>query len=146
MMRLWRNSSRWLLLVSLALNLFFVGVAVAMAVRAPSPPLQDRDVFVRVERLAATLPPADADLLRAQIRNYRDIIENTQTIYHAAQDEIHETLRQNPFAVGAMRTAMAKTRAARQNFDLVIQGVFAVAAEKMSPAGRHTLADRPPRS
>jgi hypothetical protein len=56
MNRLWRNSSLWLLLVSLALNLLFVGVAVAIAVRAPSPPLQDRDVFVRVERLAATAP------------------------------------------------------------------------------------------
>ena len=117
-----------------------------MAVRAPSPPLQYRDVFVRVERLAATLPPADADLLRAQIRNYRDIIENTQTTCHAAQDEIHETLRQNPFAAGAMRAATAKARAARQNFDPVIQGVFAVAAEKMSAAGRHALADWPPGS
>lgn len=33
MKRLWRNSSRRLLLVSLALNLFFVGIAGAMAVR-----------------------------------------------------------------------------------------------------------------
>ncbi len=31
-----RMSSRWLLLGSLALNLFFVGVAVAMFVRAPA--------------------------------------------------------------------------------------------------------------
>jgi len=30
-----RFSSRWLLLGSLALNLFFVGVALAMAIRAP---------------------------------------------------------------------------------------------------------------
>ena len=91
-----------------------------MAIRAPSVSLQDRDVFVRVERLAATLPPADADLLRAQIRNNRDVIENTQTIYHAAQAEIHETLRQSPFDIGALRAAMAKTRAARHNFDQVI--------------------------
>jgi uncharacterized membrane protein len=146
MKRSWRNSSRWLLLVSMALNLFFIGVAVAMAVREPPPPLLDRDVFLRIQQLAATLPPADADLLRAQIQNHRNIIENTQTIYHAAQDEIHETLRQNPFAVEAMRAAMAKTRAARQNFDLVIQGVIAAAADKMSSAGRHALADRPPRS
>ena len=60
-----RGSPRWLLLGSLALNLFFIGIALALAVRAPAAaPTWDRDVFVRVERLAATLPPADADLLR----------------------------------------------------------------------------------
>ena len=50
-----RGSSRWLLLGSLALNLFFVGVAVAMAIRAPAPPAWDRNVFVRVEHIADTL-------------------------------------------------------------------------------------------
>ena len=36
-----------------------------MAIRAPAPaPRWDPDVFVRVERLSATLPPADADILR----------------------------------------------------------------------------------
>ena len=37
-----RGSSRWLLLGSLALNLFFIGVAIAMAVRAPAAPTWDR--------------------------------------------------------------------------------------------------------
>jgi len=139
-----RGTSRWLLLGSLALNLFFVGVAVAMAVRAPAPPTWDRNVFVRVERLAATLPPADADTLRGEIQANRQAIETAQTQYHAAQDQIHAALRRDPFNVEAMRAAMAKTRAARQAFDLVIQGVFADAASKMSSAGRHALADWPP--
>ena len=43
-----RGASRWLLLGSLALNLFFVGVAIAMAVRAPAPSYWDRNVFVRI--------------------------------------------------------------------------------------------------
>ena len=55
-----RRSSRWLLLGSLALNLFFIGVAIAMAIRGPvPPPTWDRNVFVRAERIAATLPPSD---------------------------------------------------------------------------------------
>ena len=94
-----RGSSRWLLLGSLALNLFFVGVAIAMAVRAPAPSYWDRNVFVRVERLAATLPPADGDVLRGQINANRAAIEGTQTEYHEAQDHIHEVLRQEPFDV-----------------------------------------------
>jgi uncharacterized membrane protein len=139
-----RGSSRWLLLGSLALNLFFVGVALAMVIRAPAPPTWDRNVFVRVERIADTLPPADADLLRGQINVNRQLIEETQTQYRSAQDQIRATLRQEPFDVEAMRAAMAKTRAARQNFDQVIQGVFAFAASQMSPAGRSALANWPP--
>jgi uncharacterized membrane protein len=138
------GSSRWLLLGSLALNLFFVGVAIAMAVRAPAPSYWDRNVFVRVERLADTLPPADAHILRGEISANRSAIDTAQSAYHTAQDHIHEVLRQEPFDVGAMRSAMAVTRSARQNFDQTIQGVFAVIASKISPAGRQALANWPP--
>jgi uncharacterized membrane protein len=139
-----RFSSRWLLLGSLALNLFFVGVALALVVRAPAPPAWDRNVFVRVEHIADTLPPADADLLRGQINANRQLIEDSQTQFHSAQDQIRATLRQEPFDLEGMRAAMAKTRSARQNFDQVIQGVFAFSASQMSPAGRNALADWPP--
>lgn len=139
-----RGSSRWLLLGSLALNLFFVGVAIAMMVRAPAQSYWDRNVFVRVERLAATLPPADADILRGEINASRSAIENAQSAYHTAQDQIHDVLRQEPFDVEAMRAAMAKTRAARLTSDQTIQGVFAVIASRISPAGRQALANWPP--
>ncbi len=138
------SPSRWLLLGSLALNLFFVGIAVAMAVRAPSPPPWDRNVFVRVDRLAASLPPADGDLLRGQIKAGTAAIEDTQARYRTAQDGIRSMLRQEPFDTAALQAAMAATRAARQNFDQTIQGVFAHAASQMSPAGRRALADWPP--
>ena len=138
-----RPSSRWLLLGSLALNLFFVGIAIAMMVRSPAPSW-DRNVFVRVERLAATLPPTDADILRGEINTNRTAIENAQAAYHAAQDSIHNVLRQEPFDAEAMRTAMTKTRTARLTSDQTIQGVFAVIASKISPAGRQALANWPP--
>ena len=138
------GSSRWLLLGSLALNLFFVGVAVAMAIRAPAPSYWDPDVFVRVERLAATLPPADADILRGQINANHAAIEQTQTQYHAARQRIHDALRQEPFNVEAMRTAMAQTRASRMAYDQTIQNVFADIAAKITPAGRQALANWPP--
>jgi len=138
------GSSRWLLLGSLALNLFFVGVALAMAIRGPAAPAWDRNVFVRVERIAATLPPPDADLLRSQIASNREAIEDAQTKYRTAQDAIRDTLRKDPFDPAEMRAAMAKTRTARQNFDQTVQSVFAGLAGQMSPAGRHALADWPP--
>jgi uncharacterized membrane protein len=139
-----RGSSRWLLLGSLALNLFFVGVGIALLIRAPAAPSWDRNVFVRVERVAATLPPSDADILRGQINTNHAAIEDAQNNYRAAQDVIRDTLRQDPFQPEAIRAAMAKTRAARQTFDQTIQGVFAGSAAQMSSAGRHALADWPP--
>jgi uncharacterized membrane protein len=139
-----RSGPRWLLLGSLALNLFFVGVAVAMAVRAPAKSWWDQNVFVRVDRLAATLPQADAALLRADIQTGHDAIEKAQADYRAAQDTIRGTLRYEPFDVAAMRAAMAKTRAARQTYDQTIQDVFATAAAQMSQAGRNALASWPP--
>lgn len=136
------SGSRWLLLGSLALNLFFVGAAIAMTIRATAEPRHwDPNVFVRVERLASALPPADAKILREDMAARHDAIEAAQTRYHNAREEIHETLRQNPFKIEAMRAAMAETRTARQTFDQVIQGVFADAVVDMSPKGRLVIAN-----
>jgi uncharacterized membrane protein len=136
------SGSRWLLLGSLALNLFFVGVAAAMAIRAPAPSARwDANVFVRVERLAANLPPADADILRGAMQANHDAIDGAQTGYQQARESVRATLREDVFKADDMRAAMVKTRAARQNYDQVIQGVFADAVAKMSPAARHAIAD-----
>jgi uncharacterized membrane protein len=140
------GSSRWLLLGSLALNLFFIGAAIALAVRPPAPPASawNRDVLVRVERIVASLPPADATILRSQIDANRDGIESAQTKYRASQDVIRQTLRAEPFDADAMRAAMATSRTSRQAFDLTIQSAFASSAAQMSQAGRQALADWPP--
>ncbi len=135
------TGQRWLLLGSLALNLFFIGVAIAMAIRAPAPPRWDPNVFVRAERLGKTLPPADAAVLQKAMQDNHDAIAVAQDKYHAARAEIGEAMRQDPFKVEDLRAAMAKTRATRQSYDVVIQNVFADAAAKMSVAGRDALAD-----
>jgi uncharacterized membrane protein len=139
-----RPSSRWLLLGSLALNLFFIGVVVALAIRSPVSSSWDRDIFVRVERIASTLPAEDAATLRTQIAAKRGNIESAQVKYRGAQDIIRAAMRAEPFDAEALRTAMANTRAARQAFDQTIQGAFADAAAQMSHAGRQALADWPP--
>jgi uncharacterized membrane protein len=139
-----RSGSRWLLLGSLALNLFFIGVAAAMFIRAPEPQhTWDPNVFVRVERLAATLPPADAQIVRAAMDANHATIAEAQDAYHQARDDIRATLRQDPFKVEAMRAAVVKARATRQAYDEVIQGVFTDAAARMSSAGRYALANWP---
>ena len=144
------RASRWLLLASLALNVFLVGAAGALVARhywtagAGAPPPLDRSVAARIERIAATLPAADADLLRTDYRANAGKVDASRDAYRQAQDDVRATLRAEPFQDDAMRAAMVKTRAARQAFDQQLQDAIASAAARMSPAGRNKLADWPP--
>lgn len=144
------RTSRWLLLGSLALNLFLVSAAGALAARHYFAPAAqpaatlDRSIGARMERLAATLPPADADVLRTTYRADVASVEASRDGYRKAQDDVRQILREEPFRPDAMRAAMVKTRTARQGFDEAVQDVIATAAGKMSPAGRNKLADWPP--
>jgi uncharacterized membrane protein len=142
-------SSRWLV-ISLALNVFFICVAGTFAVRhyvvpqtAVRAPL-DRSVGARMERLAAVLPETDAEIMRRMYRAQAPNIEPRQEAYRRAQDAVRKTLRSEPFDASAMRNAMTEARAARQAFDQALQDVIASAAAAMSPAGRNKLADWPP--
>lgn len=137
-----RPTTRWLLLGSLALNLFFIGIAIAMAVR-PTPAVRnwDRDIFVRTERLAEGLPKDDGAILVAQMNANREAIESTQKQYRAAQEAIRDSIRKEPFDAGALRAQMSETRAARQAFDMAVQTAFFNAATQMSQSGRVALAD-----
>jgi uncharacterized membrane protein len=140
---------RWLLLGSLALNLLFVGAAGAVAFRYSSPvPLAnvarlDHSVESRLDRIAASLPPADAAIMRAELRTEAEKIAAAHADFRLSQQEVRNTLRADPFDAAAMRAAMAENRAARENFDQVLREMIASAAAKMSVVGRNKLADWP---
>jgi uncharacterized membrane protein len=140
---------RWLLLGSLALNLFFVGAAGAVAFRYSSPvPLTtiariDHSLAGRLNRVAESLPPADADVMRAQLHVDAEKVAAAQADLRLTQDDVRKSLRAEPFDAEAMRTAMAANRTARENFDQVLRDTFATAATRMSVVGRAKLADWP---
>jgi uncharacterized membrane protein len=144
------RASRWLVLASLALNLFFVGAGGALLARhylaapAAGPAPIDRSVAARMERLAATLPSSDADILRSEDHAKATTVDGARQAYRKAQDEVRRILRAEPFQGEAMRAAMTEQRAARQVFDQLLQDVIASAAGRMSTAGRNKLADWPP--
>ena len=137
--------SRWILFVSLALNLFFVGAWAAFAWRhyagerhRPLTPA------TRIERLAAALPAGDADKLRSEFRAHQGNIEAAITSYRQAQREMREALRAEPFNADALRSAMAEARNARGKLDEALQDVIASAGAAMTPEGRRSLADWTP--
>ena len=145
------RSSRWLLIGSLALNLFFVGTVGALALRhmmAPSQPAETerpRTAAARLERLAAPLPAADGETLRAAFRTRAAEAESARDALNRAYERVQAALRAQPFDAAQLRAAMADARAARPLYEVVMQDILAAGASGMSPEGRARLAEWPPR-
>jgi uncharacterized membrane protein len=145
------RSSRWLLIGSLALNLFFIGTVGALAVRhmfAPAQPAateRPRTAAARIERLAAPLPPADADKLRAAFASRATAAESAREALTRAFERMQGALRAQPFNADDLRAAMAEIRAMRPAYELVMQEILATGAAAMSTEGRAKLAEWPTR-
>jgi uncharacterized membrane protein len=143
------RASRIVLFVSLALNLFFLGVLGATAVRQlwlqpPAAFQPSRTAAERIDRLAATLQADDADKLRVEFHGREQALETAHSAYRRAQEAVRAALRAEPFDVGAVRSAMADTRAARLALDHALHEVISIAAVQMSSAGRNSLANWSP--
>jgi uncharacterized membrane protein len=141
------RSSRWLLVASLALNLFFIGTIGALAIRHYATPVQPaaterpRTAAARIERLAAALPSADADKLRAAFRARETAAEGAREALNRAIERIQSGLRAQPFDPAQLRVAMAEARALRPPYEQVMHEILVAAAEAMSQEGRVKLAD-----
>jgi len=146
------RSSRWLLIGSLALNLFFVGTVGALALRhvMASPHQAEterpRTAAARLERLAAPLPAADGETLRAAFRARAVEAESARDALNRAYERVQAALRAQPFDAAQLRAAMADARAARPPYEMVMQDVLMAGAAGMSAEGRARLAEWPPRS
>lgn len=143
---------RALLLGSLLLNLIFVGAAAAMAVQHSSvaAPLQPvlgikQSFEQRFDRIAASLPPDDARIMRAEFHVEAVKVAAAQAQIRLSQEAVRDSLRADPFDPAAVRLAMAQTSEARNDFYELVHAVVAAATTKMSPAGREMLADWPQR-
>jgi uncharacterized membrane protein len=144
--------ARYLLLGSLTLNLAFVGAAAAMAVQhsntaAPLQPVVgiQHSFEQHFNRIAASLPPADARIMRAEFRGQAGKLAAAQAQVRLAQEAVRDSLRAQPFDPAAVRLAMEETSAARNDFYQLVHNVVAAATTKMSPTGREMLADWPQR-
>jgi uncharacterized membrane protein len=141
------GSRRILLLLSLALNVFLLfGAGSFWAHRhwgdAHIPwgggPLH------RFEALAQRMTPADAEVLRAEVRKRSKAIDEAHEALHHAQDAIRKALRAEPYDNAAVRTAMSEAKDAYLHLEGQLQDVIASAAEQISAQGRAQLAGLEP--
>jgi uncharacterized membrane protein len=142
------RASRRVVLWSLGLNLFFIGLVAALCVRLyvspPAPAPIDRSASGRIERMAAALPAADAQVIRAEYRAKAGPVDAAREEFEQSVEAIRQTFRAEPYDVEATRAAMAEARAAHRKFDVLLHDIIASAAAKMSASGRQNLADWSP--
>jgi uncharacterized membrane protein len=146
------RSSRWLLVGSLALNLFFIGTVGALALRhyvmpaQPTASERPRTAAARIERLAAPLPAADAEKLIAAFHAREAAAESARDGLNRAFAQVQDALRAQPFDPAQLRTSLAGVRAARRTYEQAMGEILLAGASAMSPQGRSKLADwSPPR-
>jgi uncharacterized membrane protein len=143
------RSSRFLLVGSLALNLFFIGTIGALAARhylgasQPAAVERPRTAAARIERLAAPLPAVDAEKLRAALRERAGAAEGAREALNGAFERVQAALRAEPFDAARLSAAFKEARAVRPAYEVAMQEIIEAAAGTMSRDGRNKLAEWP---
>jgi uncharacterized membrane protein len=134
---MWRKITRWLLPVSLAVNLFFAIVAIRhQPFLHPHPP-GPRDV---VGFLKANLSPADAAIMQQSFASHAAALAEVERGNQQFQDKVRSALTATPFDPEQLRGALADGRALHKAMEDSMAGAFVDAASKISPEGRAKLA------
>jgi len=143
-MRQWFSGKPWrngLLLVSLCLNAVLVGYLASLWLR-PQQPLQEASVPRVIERVAARLPSADADILWRIYRSKQNEFAAARSDYVQALVRPIRLIGEEPLDAEALRKALVDSRDKRLRIgDLVIE-TFLEALSQMSTDGRRRLVGR----
>jgi uncharacterized membrane protein len=134
---------RYLLIGSLALNLFLAGVLGVWAMRPyfhrQPPPPQPGTVS---ERIANRLPEVDRPVLRQAFAKRQGEINRLFEESRKAQQESRAALRANPFDAAAFDAAAERNRATRNALQDAVHAAMREAAMGMSAEGRERLMPR----
>ncbi len=137
------RARRWLLIASLALNVFFIGGLVSVASHRftrPPPTPADRTLEARIDRLTNSLPPQDAALLQTQFKAVEATVERARQASRDAQQNVRVALTAPTFDPDAATQALGALREARERIWIEIHSALVKAAIAMSPEGRERLA------
>lgn len=132
---------RWAFLLSLALNLFFIGASATHALRDQIEGQGHFKPGLRLDAMVETLPAADGATLRAALDADMDKVTAAHAAYRAAQTTARVALQAEPFDQAALDSALADIRVKREFLQRVLQTVVSRAAAQMSPAGRERLGE-----
>ena len=129
---------------SLALNVFLAVLLVQQwraGDRPPGPPSPTRIA----DEIAATLPPADALILREVFARHADQLEAGHKEHRGVPERLRTVLTAQPFDEAALRKIFADGRQARSESDRALEEAVAESLRRMSPEGRAAVARWEPR-
>lgn len=136
---MWGKIARWLLPASLALNLFFVVLAVRHhPFWHPHPP----NAGNIVDFMKPNLPPADAEILQKSFDAHKAAMDEAHKAGQDFPEKIRAALTANPFNPDALKQAMKDGQAGHQVMEDAMSSALVDAATRMSPEGRAALAAR----
>jgi uncharacterized membrane protein len=141
--RRWITTLGAVLLVSLALNLFLVGV---IAGRGAGPgggfDLTPRKLKVAIERVTRVLPEADATLLSDRFDAERtDLTQRFQALQDARK-AVGAALKAEPYDAAAFTAAYETMQARSQDLQASIHAVLRTAIGQFSDEGREAIAEQ----
>lgn len=129
----------WLLLVSLAANVFLGVVVGTHAFHGPKgpPPRPERIL----DDMASVLPSADAQILRQAMKAHGGDLKGDGGDPRRHFDRMRQILSADPFDVAAFARVNDEFRAGQGRMIAVIGDVLTEALPRMSPAGRKRLVE-----
>ena len=136
---MWGKIARWLLPASLALNLFFVVLAVRHhPFWHPHPP----NAGNIVDFMKPNLPPADAEILQKSFDAHKAAMDDASKAGQDFPEKIRAALTATPFNPDALKQALKDGQAGHLVMEDAMSSALVDAATKMSPEGRAALAAR----
>lgn len=137
----------WILAGSLAVNLVLLGVVLGTQLRpfgpqfgphfGPPPPPRDAAAFV--ERLADTLPEADARIVRDSYASHAHELESRELAVSDARTEVARLLTRERVSAPELQAAFTAMRAASGAMEEEIQTIMLEILPKLSLPAREKL-------
>jgi Spy/CpxP family protein refolding chaperone len=139
------SSYRWLLLLSLALNLGLGAALLATHWHQPDAQHGGERRWGRIpdsRQLARILDPADQAILGDVVQAHRaELSEHYRPLGHSRR-ALAEALRAEPFDPRALQSTFEQMRGAETGTANAMHAFMLDLATRVSPAGRHAIADR----
>lgn len=129
----------WLLIASLALNVFLGAAMGTHFFRGPKHPPRPGTIILD---MAEALPEADARILRQAYEARRSELEDDTPRRNF--DEIRRAMSAEPFDPAAFLRVTSEFHARQHRVHQVTDEILADALPRLSPEGRKRLAERPP--
>ena len=135
-----RRRWRWLLALSLLMNLFFVGALVGHQVRGPRA-LESR-FLGELPMVVRALPQEDRPLARQIFRTHADEVRRAFDAMHTAREDALDALTQTPFDPDALDIALEGLRETASSAQAAVHGVMLEITVELDDEARLALAER----